>query len=248
MTSNLENQITSVISNSAADIVAMIVNEGAILCRPSNSQPDKPASWCLTRLRYPYDQPRTPAIAEMCLRLAATICATENGQPLDIDAPSENDIDVKITTVNAARVRGAIRRDEKSAQRRADATKRREAAISRARAENMAKWDRERELEQKQREDARNARLANRVPVYGNTYPVKDRLRTECGATWDGIKNLWMVTEDKLSEARAIVAGSVAVAGNSPRRLGQLWEECRHCGSEPVYMWSDGSTHCGCQL
>ena len=49
------------------------------------------------------------------------------------------------------------------------------------------------------------------IQITGNTYPVKDQLK-ELGARWNGDDKCWMISADKVDEARAIVAGSNAQA------------------------------------
>lgn len=47
------------------------------------------------------------------------------------------------------------------------------------------------------------------IPVHGNTYPVKDKLRA-IGGYWEPNKRMWFVPSDKKAEAEAIV-------GNAPK-------------------------------
>lgn len=92
------------------------------------------------------------------------------------------------------------------------------------------------------------ATTQQRVKVIGNTYPVKDRLRTECGARWDGNAKVWMVMPDQLEKANAIVAqaGPVKPRHASPEK--RCWE----CGCSFSYGdakrnggdWGD--SYCGC--
>src|SRR6266566_7608752 len=44
--------------------------------------------------------------------------------------------------------------------------------------------------------------------VGGNTFPVKEQLKSRCGAKWDRDSKVWMVPADKLEEALAIVRGN----------------------------------------
>lgn len=44
------------------------------------------------------------------------------------------------------------------------------------------------------------------VPFRGNTYPIKDKLKG-LGARWDGAEKCWMVPENKLAAARALLGG-----------------------------------------
>lgn len=48
----------------------------------------------------------------------------------------------------------------------------------------------------------------NLAPVGGNTFPVKEQLKSKCGAKWDRDARVWMVPADKLEEALAIVRGN----------------------------------------
>lgn len=45
------------------------------------------------------------------------------------------------------------------------------------------------------------------VSISGNTYPVKDQLKS-LGARWNGADKCWMVTPDKAEQAKALVAGA----------------------------------------
>lgn len=45
--------------------------------------------------------------------------------------------------------------------------------------------------------------------VYGNTYPVKDLLKSECGARWNATEKAWYVRQDMLLVALAIVERSM---------------------------------------
>lgn len=75
--------------------------------------------------------------------------------------------------------------------------------------------------------------------VYGNTFPIKDKIR-ERGGKWNAQEKSWYVPDDRLEEIRALMSVNEKA---SPAKLtktlelnGQLWEECPHCGEEPVYM------------
>ena len=41
--------------------------------------------------------------------------------------------------------------------------------------------------------------------VYGNTYPVKDILKSQCGARWSAPEKAWFVRQDMILVAMAIV-------------------------------------------
>ena len=47
----------------------------------------------------------------------------------------------------------------------------------------------------------------NLVAITGNTYPVKEQLKS-IGARWNGDAKAWMVVPEKADEARKIVAGA----------------------------------------
>lgn len=49
------------------------------------------------------------------------------------------------------------------------------------------------------------------VPVRGNSYPVKEKLKA-LGARWNGAEKCWMVPADRLDEANALVAGKAPAA------------------------------------
>lgn len=46
------------------------------------------------------------------------------------------------------------------------------------------------------------------VPVYGQTFQVKDRLNKELGARWNQEKKLWFVPKNRLEETNRIVSGN----------------------------------------
>ena len=57
--------------------------------------------------------------------------------------------------------------------------------------------------------------MPNMIPVDGNTYPVKDKLKA-IGARWEPNRKCWMIDEKKAMEARKIVAGAPAKAPLTP--------------------------------
>ena len=59
------------------------------------------------------------------------------------------------------------------------------------------------------------------VAITGNTYPVKDQLRS-IGGKWDAEHKCWMVPAEKEAEAKALVCGA-------PQRTPG---KCRKCGKE----------------
>jgi hypothetical protein len=82
------------------------------------------------------------------------------------------------------------------------------------------------------------------VPVKGNTYPVKETLKT-LGARWDKDAKTWLVPADKLEAAQTIVAGapkkewtkvdSIAAAG---RKRGETPGRCSDCGIACKYPYT----------
>jgi hypothetical protein len=52
---------------------------------------------------------------------------------------------------------------------------------------------------------------SNLSAVGGNTFPVKEQLKSKCGAKWDRDARVWMVPANKLEEAIAIVRGNAPV-------------------------------------
>lgn len=74
-----------------------------------------------------------------------------------------------------------------------------------------------------------------RIAISGNTYPVKEQLKT-IGASWDAAKKVWMVPADRAAEARRLVAGAptgyVTTTAPRPRRVGGMTvrSTCTACG------------------
>jgi hypothetical protein len=69
------------------------------------------------------------------------------------------------------------------------------------------------------------------IPITGNTYPVKDKLR-EMGGKWDSDQKAWMVPDDRAEEARQLVA-------NAPKTTFRP-HRCKMCGCaasryNPIY-------------
>jgi len=87
-----------------------------------------------------------------------------------------------------------------------------------------------------------------RVPVVGNTYPVKDQLRA-MGGTWNAEMKAWMVPADKAQEAGDLVAAAGPKC--SSYRSAQT-KSCWECGCPFTYAqckandgdWSE--SYCGC--
>lgn len=75
----------------------------------------------------------------------------------------------------------------------------------------------------------------SRVLITGNTYPVREQLKM-LGARWDAGSKGWLVSADKVEEARALVAG----AASKPF----VRTTCRTCGVRgsqynPIYRSGD---------
>ena len=64
----------------------------------------------------------------------------------------------------------------------------------------------------------------------GNTYPVKDQLRA-LGGKWDPTSKAWLVPDDKIDEARSMVAAGTA--GGSKPATRRRFVRCADCGSRP---------------
>lgn len=62
------------------------------------------------------------------------------------------------------------------------------------------------------------------VAITGNTYPVKDKLKT-LGAKWDSARKCWTITDAKVEEARRIVAAA-------PPEPPAVPGKCRKCGRQ----------------
>ena len=60
------------------------------------------------------------------------------------------------------------------------------------------------------------ATKTSRVLVTGNTFPVKDQLRS-LGGKWDAAEKGWSVPPDKADEARALVSGAPQTAPSTYR-------------------------------
>ena len=98
---------------------------------------------------------------------------------------------------------------------------------------------------------------SNWVAVQGNTYPVKDRLKEQCGAWWEPEDKCWLIAPDKLAEAQAIVesaptpaprANQTSSASRAPGPTKQCWE-CGCAFTHRDAKENDGSwseSYCGC--
>jgi hypothetical protein len=65
------------------------------------------------------------------------------------------------------------------------------------------------------------------VVIAGNTYPVKDQLKS-LGAKWDPDQRCWTITDKKIAEAQKIVAATLKPAATG---------KCSKCGKpcDPKY-------------
>lgn len=81
-----------------------------------------------------------------------------------------------------------------------------------------------------------------RVPVAGNTYPVKEELKA-LGARWDAGEKAWMVPAEKAAEAQRIVAA----AGPKKPYSGAKIYGARTYGDAQVWAQrhNDGIGFCG---
>lgn len=73
-----------------------------------------------------------------------------------------------------------------------------------------------------------------RVPITGNTYPVKDKLRG-LGGRWDPNTKAWMVPVDCAEQARQIVK-------SAPRR--KVTPTGCHCGSVEEFERASDCWNC----
>ena len=83
---------------------------------------------------------------------------------------------------------------------------------------------------------------ANLVPISGNTYPVKEALKS-LGARWNADAKVWMVAPEKADEARAIVAGAGPAKRYEANRYGSYATIGRRMSAR---MASTGWTGCSC--
>ena len=80
----------------------------------------------------------------------------------------------------------------------------------------------------------------NMTLITGNTYPVKDALRS-MGGKWDPTRKGWNVPSDKADAARKLVAGATPTptrqytpSTGGPRRAG-AYVPCGYPGCSPGY-------------
>jgi hypothetical protein len=64
-----------------------------------------------------------------------------------------------------------------------------------------------------------------KVPVNGNTYPVRDQLRA-MGGEWDAAAKVWVVPVSQEAAAKALVAGAGERQAYRPK-------QCKQCGARP---------------
>jgi len=64
---------------------------------------------------------------------------------------------------------------------------------------------------------------SNLAAVGGNTFPVKEQLKSKCGAKWDRDARVWMVPANKLEEALAIVRGNAPAPVKHINRADIKW-------------------------
>lgn len=82
------------------------------------------------------------------------------------------------------------------------------------------------------------------LPVKGNTYAVKDILKAQFNARWDGASKAWLVAPDKLAAAQNVVEALKGTSAPTKR--------CWECGCEFTFAqskrgdadWRD--SYCGC--
>ena len=73
-------------------------------------------------------------------------------------------------------------------------------------------------------------KMSQTVAITGNTYPVKEQLKS-LGARWNGEQKAWMVAQEKADEARKIVAGAPAKAKAAPITSQRRSSCCADCGT-----------------
>jgi hypothetical protein len=82
------------------------------------------------------------------------------------------------------------------------------------------------------------------LPVKGNTYAVRDILKAQFNARWDGVSKAWLVHPDKFAAAQALVDALKGTSSPTKR--------CWECGCEFTFAqakshggdWRD--SYCGC--
>jgi hypothetical protein len=76
------------------------------------------------------------------------------------------------------------------------------------------------------------------IPIDGNTYPVRDKLKA-IGAKWDAVRKCWMISQSKAMEARRIVSTAPQTA--KPAFTGKCLK-CKGPVKEP-YLVCYGCKH-----
>lgn len=93
-----------------------------------------------------------------------------------------------------------------------------------------------------------------RVAITGNTYPVRTQLRA-LGGEWNAAEKAWMVPEERVAEARALVSnrgahGERAAARETPHRDRYGSRYTRFAGGGEHYVNRRGRCEdapcCGC--
>jgi hypothetical protein len=74
--------------------------------------------------------------------------------------------------------------------------------------------------------------------ITGNTYPVKDKLKS-LGGKWDADNKVWKVPDDKEQEAKAIVAAGLPPGAAQPAKKPFRPTTCRVCGHKATGRYGD---------
>lgn len=69
----------------------------------------------------------------------------------------------------------------------------------------------------------------NVIAIHGNTFPVKDQLKS-LGGRWNAEKKAWMVPADKADQAYKLVLGAAKTNGSYKTYSRAGWSGCS-CGS-----------------
>lgn len=72
--------------------------------------------------------------------------------------------------------------------------------------------------------------MTRTVAITGNTYPVKDAIKT-LGGRWNADRKAWMVPAAKADEAQALVAGAPAKTKTSHNHNRGGRGACAECGA-----------------
>lgn len=78
----------------------------------------------------------------------------------------------------------------------------------------------------------------------GDTYPIKEEIK-RAGGTWSSADGCWWVPEEKYEELNSMLTTVQPKKVEKKMKVleGQLWEPCRRCNQEPVYL----SLNCLCE-